>query len=141
MSTAGADETRLRCASRQPAKEESMSAYSEAVENARKRAEELRSDIIDAYSTSTHWHGLEEEILERGWEVADMDSIYTQENWELVTSTRALHFDLFHESFESAGGCFDSMDNQIACISYHIREALLMEELRSMFATAIVVGD
>ena len=118
-----------------------MSAYSEAVENARKRAEELRSDIIEAYSTSKNWLGLEEEMLERGWEVVDMDSIWTQENWELVTSTRALHFDLFHESFENAGSCFASMDNQIACISYYIREALLMEELRSMFATAIVVGD
>lgn len=118
-----------------------MSAYSEAVENARERAKELRSDIIEAYSTSTHWRGLEEEMSERGWEVADMDSIWTQQNWELVTSTRALHFDLFHESFENAGSCFDSMDNQIACISYYIREALLMEELRSMFATAIVVGD
>jgi hypothetical protein len=118
-----------------------MSAYSEAVENARERAEELRSDIIDAYSTSTHWRGLEEEMLERGWEVADMDSIWTQENWELVTSTRSQNFDLFHESFESAGGCFDSMDNQIACISYYIREALLLGELRGMFATAIVMGD
>lgn len=118
-----------------------MNAYSEAVENARKRAEELRSDIIEAYSTSTHWRGLEEEMLERGWEVADMDSIWTQENWELVTATRSQNFDLFHESFESAGSCYDSLDNQIACISYYIRDALLLGELRGMFATAIVMGD
>jgi hypothetical protein len=118
-----------------------MNAYAEARQDAQSRAEELRSEIVEAYSTSTRWQGLEEEMLERGWEIADVDSIWTQDNWNLVTATRSQDFDRYQDACDTAGSCFDSLDDQMTAISFFIREGLLMETLNDMFHQKIVQGD
>jgi hypothetical protein len=118
-----------------------MNAYAEARQDAQDRAEELRSEIVEAYSTSTQWHGLDEEMQNRGWEVADTASIWTQDNWNLVAATRSQDFDRYSDAADTAGSCFDSLDSQMTAIAFFIRESLLMETLNDMFDPKIVQGD